>query len=196
MNNLYMRRSDVGIEERAVELEDKVLVPYHERASFEEYCSEVKTAMLLHDWIEEKTNEQLYERYGAYSGDVNYRVQDTRWLLQAAKDLARLFNDDVERPVHKLSLRVRHGAKNELLPLLELEGLGRYRARQLYKHGFQDKADLKDADAKQLVNIRGLGPKIVERVKRQLGEDVGDMHEPDREQPEMEGQMHLGHYDE
>jgi helicase len=196
MNNLYMRRSDVGIEERAVELEDKVLVPYHERASFEEYCSEVKTAMLLHDWIEEKTNEQLYERYGAYSGDVNYRVQDTRWLLQAAQDLARLFNDDAERPIHKLSLRVRHGAKQQLLPLLELEGLGRYRARQLYKHGVKDKADLKEAEAQQLVNIRGLGPKIVERIKRQLGEDVGEMPEPDREQPEMEGQMHLGHYDE
>jgi len=194
MNNLYMRRSDVGIEERAVEIEDKVLVPYHERASLEEFCAEIKTGMLLQDWIEEKSNDQLYERYGAYPGDVHHRTQTAEWLLRAAGDVAELFDDEAAPAIARLGLRVQHGAKEELLGLLELRGLGRYRARQLYKYGFKTKSDLEEANADQLTQIRGLGPKIVERVKNQLGQEVEPMPEP--EETDREGQLALGHFDD
>jgi helicase len=115
-------------------------------------------------------------------------------LLGAAADVAELFDEDAAPAVNRLSLRVQHGAKEELLGLLELKGLGRYRARQLYKHGFKSKADLKEASADQLTQIRGLGPTVVERVKEQLGQQVEPM--PDPEETEREGQLALGHFDD
>lgn len=197
MNNLYLRSSDVGIEERAVEAEDKVLVPYHERASFEEFLSEIKTAMLLEDWIEEKDDEILYDKYGAYPGDVHHRVQTARWLLHAARRIAGLVGAKVQEPINTLSLRVQHGAREELLPLLQLEGLGRYRSRQLFRAGYKEPSDLAETSNERLLKVRGVGKGLVRRIKQQLGEEV-DLPEPEDEADagEMEGQLHLGHFDE
>ncbi len=197
MRLLFLRSSDIGIEERALEIEDDVLVPYHERVSFDQFLAEVKTAMLLEAWIQEKDDEFLYEKFGAYPGDVHGRVQSARWLLHAARRIASLYDADLSEPIKTLSMRVRHGAKKELLPLLQLEGVGRYRSRQLYKAGYKDRADLKEASTERLLKVRGLGKGVVRRIKQQLGEDV-ELPEPEHEHEEvpMEGQLHLGHFDE
>jgi hypothetical protein len=47
-------------------------------------------------------------------------------------------------------LRVRYGIKEELLELAALEGVGRIRARMLFKHGYHTLADLKPATAEHL----------------------------------------------
>ncbi len=194
---LFLRSSDIGIEERAVEIEEDLLVPYHERVSFDEFLAEVKTAMLLEAWIGEKDDEFLYEKFGAYPGDVHSRVRNARWLLHAARRISSLYDAGVEEPLQVLSMRVRHGAKEELLPLLQLDGLGRYRSRQLFKAGYKKPSDLAEASTERLLKVRGLGKGLVRRIKQQLGEEV-DLPEPEREHEAepMEGQLHLGHFDE
>ncbi len=196
MRLLFLRNSDVGIEERALNIEEDVLVPYHERVSFDQYLAEVKTAMLLEAWINEATDEHLYETFGAYPGDVHGRVQTARWLLHAAQRIGTLYDAPTGKPLKTLATRVRHGAKEDLLPLLQLKGLGRYRSRQLYKAGYKTPTDIKQAPPERLVNVKGIGAKLARRLKRQLGEDM-EIPEPDREDAQaMEGQLHLGHFDE
>ncbi|MDX1611237.1 MAG: DEAD/DEAH box helicase [Candidatus Thermoplasmatota archaeon] len=190
----YLRNSDVWVEEEALELEENVLVPYHQRVAYDQYQAEVKTALLLHDWIEEKSDDALYQRYGAYPGDVHNRVSNARWLLHAAQELRRLFAPDLAKPLSTLSLRVRHGAKEELLPILKLKGIGRYRARQLHEAGFKTREALAEADPQALLTVRGMGPSLVRNIKEQLGQTLDEIPEPSPTE-EVEGQVSLGHFD-
>ncbi len=188
----YIRSSDTWIEEEAIEMEEDLLVPYHDRVRWDEFLAEVKTTLLLYGWIEERTSEQLYQRFGAYQGDVHHRVQSARWLLHGASELAKLFHPGLGKPLSKLSLRVRHGAKEELLPILKLKGIGRYRARNLFDAGFRTPEALREADPRALMEVRGLGSTIVKSIKEQLGQRTDDV--PDQPVQEVEGQVSLGHF--
>lgn len=69
----------------------------------------------------------------------------------------------------KTRFRIKYGVKEELLPLLKLEGIGRVRARKLFQNGVKDLGGIRKA---QMVTLTGiLGKKIAESVKKQVGQD-------------------------
>ena len=72
--------------------------------------------------------------------------------------------------VKKLRMRVQYGAKEELLTLLRFRGIGRVRARRLYKNGLKDVGDLRKAQMNELARI--IGKAMAESVKKQLGEMI------------------------
>lgn len=189
----YLRSSDAWIEEEAHTLLEDLLVPYERRTHYDQYLSEVKTALVLHAWIDERSDEEIMQRFGAYPGDVHGRVDSARWLLHASRELSRLFNPAMSRPVTTLAMRVRHGAKEELLPILKLRGVGRYRARNLFRAGFRTPEALRDADPQALLTARGVGPGLVRSLKAQLGGDVDAVPEAPTA-PAVQGQVSLGHF--
>jgi helicase len=99
------------------------------------------------------------------------------WLLYSAGQI--VLNDE-EVPVEgmpkvvdlvafidALKQRINHGCKAELLPLVSIRNIGRARARDLMNLGLQNPAEileLTEVDRSRLLAIRGWGPRVLERI--------------------------------
>ncbi|MEE9223819.1 MAG: helix-hairpin-helix domain-containing protein, partial [Thermoplasmata archaeon] len=70
-----------------------------------------------------------------------------------------------------LILRLRYGVKEELLNLISLKGIGRARARALYRSDLTSVGDLKKVDINKLAGIPGIGPTIARNILLQLGRE-------------------------
>jgi helicase len=172
-----------------MEREAEILVPQKHGADYEFFLAELKTASLLHDWIEELPEEDTLKKYGAYPGDVASKVETARWLLYATEEVARIFQKEATKPVTQLAARVQHGARAELLPLLDLRGVGRWRARQLWKAGYRSKESLTSASFSQLTQVQGIGPVLATSIMKELGRDPA--LEPPAEPEPKKGQQTL-----
>lgn len=166
----------------AVLLEDE---PSAFDMEYDDFVHSIKTALFLESWINEKDEDYLLENYDIRPGEIRGKLETADWLLYAAEELARLegFRLAVTE-IAKLRLRVQHGAKEELLPLLKLRGIGRVRARKLYSHGLKGLKEVKAIDVVSLGQI--LGRALAEDVKKQLGDEVQEVPEGKRK-----GQMSI-----
>ncbi|MFX1563784.1 MAG: DEAD/DEAH box helicase, partial [Promethearchaeota archaeon] len=175
MVNLYLRRSeDESINDFVVEHLDEFIVPvpnpHHDPSKYEFFLAEVKTAMLAKGWVEELTEDQLISQFGVGSGDLLRLVDTQVWLIHACRELARIFKfDDLVSELEELELRIRYGIKRELAELVALQGIGRVRARFLFRSGFISKQMIRDAPLAKLASIPTIGPQIAQSIKTQCG---------------------------
>lgn len=166
---LYLRAKDEWVTEKAAEVEAGLLFSVANARSQEEFLSQIKTAALLEDWIEETPLERIEERYGIGPGDLRNMVDNGEWLAHAMRELARLFHFETAADLNDLPTRLDVGAKKELLPLIRLEGVGRVRARTLWRHGFKGLGALRAARTEELAGLPGFGPALAQSLKRQVG---------------------------
>ena len=80
--------------------------------------------------------------------------------------------EDLLLEVDTLRKRIKFGAKEELLSLLRLKGIGRARARSLFDAGITTPKDLIAIDKQFLATIPKIGGVIATRIKR---ESIGYM---------------------
>jgi helicase len=147
--------------------------PQEEGFDYELLLSEVKTALLLKDWIEESSEDAIIERFDVGSGDIYGYVESGKWLVHAAHELARLLGcGEALKPLLDLYVRMENGVKEELVPLVSLKGVGRVRARALFSAGITSLDALKRASPTQLAMIPTIGPETVKAIKEQLGGKV------------------------
>ncbi len=153
-----------------------LLEPYlleHEPSMFEpeyeDWLDSVKTALMLEDWIDEKDEEWVLERYDSRPGETRAKIDNADWLLYACNELARLMQyQKLLSEITKVRLRLKYGVKEELLPLIRLEGIGRVRARKLFRSGIKDLGDIRKVPMEKLSEI--LGAAVAKSVKNQVGE--------------------------
>lgn len=175
MANLYLRRGeDERFHDYVIEHIDEFLVavpdPRYHRDRYEFFLAEVKTALLAKAWVEELPEDQLINQFKIGSGDLLRLVDTQAWLLYACKEIAPLFDcQKVVPELEELELRVRYGVKRELAELVELQGIGRVRARFLFRAGFVSKNRIRDAPIAQLAAIPTIGPQIAQSIKQQCG---------------------------
>ena len=130
-------------------------------------CS--RSFLALYEWINESSERNLSDRLGVEPGDMHRIVESSDWLLYALYEFAKLFNRDyILENLFNLRIRTKYGVKQELLPLIKLEGVGRIRARALYNAGFIDIQILKSTPESAISNISKIGPSIAKKIKRQL----------------------------
>ena len=134
------------------------------------FLSTLKTASVLEAWIDEVPILEITRRFGIGAGDLRTKVEDADWLLFAAGRLASRFQRRLGRAIDDLSLRVRYGAGEELLDLVRLRGIGRVRARLLYRAGYPDREALRQAPAARIEQALR-SPKLAEMV-------IGQLHRP------------------
>ena len=138
---------------------------------YEDYVNSIKTALLLNEWINEKNEEYLLENFNARPGELKSKMSIADWLLYASEEISRILNfQNLKKEIVKLRLRLRHGVKEELLPLIKMEGIGRVRARKLFFNKIKDVGDVKRADTAKLAQI--LGKNIALSVKKQVGQEI------------------------
>lgn len=156
---------------------------------YEDYINSIKTALMLHEWINEKTEEYLLENYNARPGELRSKLDIANWLLYSSEEISRILHfQQLNKEIVKLRLRLKHGIREELLPLIKIKGIGRVRARRLYFNRIKDIGDIKRADLTKLSQI--LGQNVSLSVKKQVGQEIKEVPKGKRK-----GQLSLGKYD-
>ena len=157
---------------------------------FDEFLGATKTTKMLDDWMDERTEDQILEKYNARPGELHGKLQEADWLLYACGELAGLLNHKtVIKDFNRVRFRLKYGVREELITLLQIEGVGRVRARLMHNAGIKTIGDVKKADTARLTALLGKG--IALKVKKAVGEEVS---EPIPE-TKRKGQMGLGKFD-
>ncbi len=169
---LYLRRNDYDwLEQKTVEVEKDLLIPMPtDLSQYDFFLGEVKTALVLQDWLQEVEEEPLLERYGIGPGDLRSKVEIGEWLLYSMRELSNIFNKDAYPALTELMTRIKYGVKPELLDLVRLRGVGRARARSLKQHGLRSLDDIRAIDERQLARLPKLGDAVARSIKEQLGQ--------------------------
>jgi len=158
-------------EKHKEELPVKPPDPDEEPEAYEAYLEALKNVMVLEAWVNEVSEGDMYERLGVEPGDLAALREKAEWVCYSANQIANLIKAvDFINPLRVMTERLRHGVKEELIPLVRLEGIGRVRARALYTRGFRSIEDLKRASVDELMSVPGIGPQIARRIKEQLSE--------------------------
>jgi len=150
--------------------EDELIQPLMEDIQdYLHYLSIMKTVCLFSEWIDEEKEEIICDRFSIGPGDIRRYIETTDWLIYSATELARLF--DFKRIIvslEDLRLRIRYGIKEELMELVSLKGIGRVRARSLYKKGYHHIKSLEKATIQELTRTPYIGETIAKSIKEQL----------------------------
>jgi len=133
------------------------------------YDYSLKNLVILLEWIDELSEANLNEKIGVEPGDLHRMVETTYWLLYCLYEIAKLIErKDLLPEINILRLRIRHGVKLELIPLIQLEGIGRIRARSLYRAGITDVAMIEKISESKLGSIPKIGVKLARKLKSQI----------------------------
>jgi helicase len=130
-------------------------------------CS--RSMWALSEWLRETGDRELGDRLGVEPGDMHRIVEVSEWLAYSLYEVAKIMRrEDFLPELYNLRIRIRYGVKEELLPLVALEGIGRVRARALHTAGLTDVASVAKAPQARLAEISKIGPSVARKLKEQL----------------------------
>lgn len=137
-------------------------------SEYDEWLSGFKTTLMFNDWIDEKDEQYLLEEYNIRPGELRVKLETADWLLYSLTEIARIEQlQDLIKEINKTRFRLKYGVKEELLTLLRLEGIGRVRARKLYRAGVKDLGAIKKSKIEDLEKL--LGKQLALSIKKQVG---------------------------
>jgi len=164
------------MQEKIAEFQDYLLInePNIYEPEYDEFVNTIKTAMIFQEWVDEKDEEFLLDKYNVRPGELRAKLSIADWLLYATEELARLLQfQHLLREIRKTRFRLKYGVKEELMPLVKLKNIGRVRARILFRNKIRDIGEVKKADFMKLAQL--LGKNIAIDVKKQVGQDYSKM---------------------
>ena len=168
MQRLYLKSADTQLLRTFLfKHKDDLMLPLpFEQEEEELWLSGLKTALVLSDWADEFSEGMIEERYGIGAGDLYNIVDSGKWLLHGTERLVSVEMPEMSQVVKTLSVRVHHGVKPELLPLVALRNIGRVRARSLYNAGYSDPEAVASAGLPRIARIIGEG------IARQIIDEI------------------------
>jgi helicase len=194
---LRVKSKDISdIEEKLNQNSDFMLaeIPEMFDEDYDEFLNSVKTAGFFMEWLDEKDEEYLLEKYDVRPGELNAKKDIADWLLYSAEELSKLLKMHVlVKDLAKLRFRLRYGAREELIPLLQLKNIGRIRARKMFNNRIKDISDVKKADLTTLTQI--LGKNVALDIKKQVGQELSEEKVKTKEN-KRKGQINLEDYGE
>jgi len=138
-----------------------------------DFLERYKTATLFNAWINELSEDAILEQYKVAPGILNQKIQIAEWLSYSAAELCGVAGLKAsEREMRRLEVRLAHGVKEELIPLVSIRGIGRVRARKLLAAGLRKPSELRNTPKERLSSI--LGEKTAENILRDLEFGGGD----------------------
>lgn len=182
---MFPKKADQGrLNALAAEWGDRLLVPCEsiDQYSEEYFFSDLKVAALMQDWIEEVSEDAITDSMGIGPGDIRSKVDRMDWIIYAMGEIAYIFNPDAITRIRPLSTRIRYGVKEELMDLVSLRGVGRSRARVLFKAGYVTRGDIAAVPESVLAAMPHIGPALARSIKLQVGpaESPIDIGAPER----------------
>jgi helicase len=126
----------------------------------------LSTALMLNDWINERSEQEIVEKYSTTPGALHSKLANADWLAYATTELAKIVHVPTIKLI-ELRLRLRYGIREELLDLVRLEQVGRVRARLMYNNGIKSVADLKKEGSNRIV-VGLFGKEVAEKILSQV----------------------------
>ena len=128
-----------------------------------------RSLLALHAWINESSELFLSDNFGIESGDMHRMAESADWLVHALYEIAKLEKkDEILNEIDTLRSRIKYGIKKELVDLVRVKGIGRVRARILFKNGIKTTEDLNEISIETLAKLDKIGPVIAENIKTHL----------------------------
>ncbi|SMH71825.1 DEAD/DEAH box helicase [Candidatus Nitrosotalea okcheonensis] len=128
-----------------------------------------RSLLAIHAWINESSEIFLSDNFGIESGDMHRMVETTDWLIHSLYEIAKLEKkDEILTEIDSLRSRVAYGIKEELGDLVQVKGIGRVRARVLFKNGIKTREDLTSISVEKLAKMDKIGPIVAENIKTHL----------------------------
>ncbi len=128
-----------------------------------------RSLLAIHAWINESSEIFLSDNFGIESGDMHRMVETADWLIHALFEIAKLEKkDEILTEIDSLRSRMVYGIKEELLDLVKIKGIGRVRARILFKNGIKTTEDLAAISIEKLAKMDKIGPLVAENIKTHL----------------------------
>jgi len=130
-------------------------------------CS--RSLIALQSWITESSEVSLSDNLKTESGDMHRMVETADWLVYCLRELAKqLERMDLLDELDIIRKRIRYGIREELIELVKVKGIGRIRARKLFKYGIKNLDDLSTIPVKKLAEIDKIGSTLADNIKSQL----------------------------
>ena len=136
--------------------------------SISEYdCS--RSLLALQYWISEYSELSLSDNLGIESGDMHRMTETAVWLAYCIREISKhVERIDLLDELSDLRQRLAYGIGEDLLDLVKVKGIGRVRARVLYKHGIKNLDDLAKISSKNLAEIDKIGTTLADNIKTEL----------------------------
>lgn len=130
-------------------------------------CS--RSLLALQSWITESTELSLSDSLGIESGDMHRMTENANWLSYCLREISKhVERADLLEELSDLRNRIVYGIREELLDLVRVKGIGRVRARILFKHGIKNLDDLGKIPVNKLAEIDKIGSTIADNIKAEL----------------------------
>lgn len=124
------------------------------------------TALMLREWISERSEADILKKYGETPGSLYTKITNADWLIYSSIELSKVMRVGYI-PLLEMRARLRYGIKKELLDLVRLEQVGRVRARIMYGNGIKGVRDLRKEGAEQKLE-RLFGKEIAKKIYGQV----------------------------
>ena len=130
-------------------------------------CS--RSLLALHFWINESSELSMSDNLGIESGDMHRMTETANWLTYCLREISKhVERADLLEELDDLRRRIAYGIKAELLDLVRVKGIGRVRARTLFKNSITNLTDLSKIPVNELSEIDKIGTTIAEKIKLEL----------------------------
>ncbi|MFQ5782846.1 MAG: DEAD/DEAH box helicase [Nitrosopumilus sp.] len=130
-------------------------------------CS--RSLLALHAWITESSELSLSDNLAIESGDMHRMVENADWLSYCLREISKhVERVDLLEELANLRKRITYGIREELLELVKVKGIGRVRARILYKHKIKNLDDLAKIPVNKLAEIDKIGSTLADNIKSEL----------------------------
>ena len=128
-----------------------------------------RSLLALQYWITEFSEISLSDNLKIESGDMHRMVENADWLIYCLRELAKQHDRaDLLEELEILRKRISYGIREELIELVKIKGIGRIRARKLFKNGITSLDDLSSIPVKKLAEIDKIGSTLADNIKSQL----------------------------
>ena len=130
-------------------------------------CS--RSLLALQSWITEASELSIADTLGIESGDMHRMTENANWLSYCLREIAKHTDRaDLLEEFDDLQKRIDYGVKEELVGLVKVKGIGRVRARALFKHRIRSIDELRKIPASRLAKIDKIGASIADNIKAEL----------------------------
>ena len=130
-------------------------------------CS--RSLLALQAWITESSELSMSDSFSIESGDMHRMAEMANWLSYCLREISKhVDRADLLEELDDLRRRVVYGIREELLDLVRVKGIGRVRARILYKHKIKNLDDLAKISVNKLAEIDKIGSTIADNIKSEL----------------------------
>jgi len=130
-------------------------------------CS--RSLLALQAWITESSELSLSDSLSIESGDMHRMAEMANWLSYCLREISKhVERADLLEELDDLRKRIVYGIREELLDLVRVKGIGRVRARILYKHKIKNLDDLAKIPVNKLAEIDKIGSTIADNIKSEL----------------------------